>query len=380
MKKLTIKKTFFFISFISIISIFLGFSQTAGASGCGYICDSSATTNQLAYCIKVRGTGSTIGTTFGYNNNVADCSGASNCPMNSVPICCCTPPNSIIVPNSGMTVTSAATKTLFTIPDFQVQIPGLSKLATITCTTGKECDIPWIGQYISGIYNYALAIVGIIAAIVLMAGGLMWIISAGDVSKIAKAKELIIGSVSGLAILIFSYTILDTINPDLVNLSGVSIIPIARQDVTPLPSDPTSFAAKCKPATTGNCAVANMSGFGTRANEASGICMAESSGNANVYNSLTGCTGGGYAVWGLFQFNLSANTFIDENGKTLNCPSAFNKAWVNSSPTCTIINKDLYNACVKAARTPQLSILNAQKLVTTKNWGPWEANSKFCKF
>jgi hypothetical protein len=272
--------------------------------------------------------------------------------------------------------------TLFTMPDFEVQIPGLNKLAPVTCVEGSDCSIPWLGQYIAGIYNYALAIVGIIAALVLMGGGLLWLVSGGDASRISQAKELIIGSITGLVIMSASYIILLQVNPNLINLSSINIIPIARIDITPLPSDPSTFAEKCKPVTTGNCAVANMSGFGDKASQASGICMAESGGNANSYNSLTKCTGGEYAVWGLFQFNLSANNFVDANGTTLNCSKAFDKPWTNSKPTCTVINKDLYNACVTAAKNPGLSISNAQILSSNAktNWGPWEANSKFCKF
>lgn len=139
--------------------------------------------------------------------------------------CCCGDKYGTISKSNNASVSKTA---LFTPPDFQVKIPGLDKFETITCTTGKECSIPWIGQYISGIYNYALAIVGIIAAIVLMAGGLMWLISGGDASKITQAKELIIGSISGLVILIASYALLAIVNPDLVNLKPVRITPIEK--------------------------------------------------------------------------------------------------------------------------------------------------------
>jgi hypothetical protein len=64
-----------------------------------------------------------------------------------------------------------------------------------------------------------------------MAGGLMWIISAGDASKITQAKELIIGSISGLIILICSYSVLLWINPDLVNLKPVKVASIAPIEI-----------------------------------------------------------------------------------------------------------------------------------------------------
>ena len=122
---------------------------------------------------------------------------------------------------------------IFSMPDFQVQIPGLKKLATINCPKEGECSIPWIGQYISGVYNYALAIVGILAAIILMGGGLMWLVSGGDVSRVTQAKELIIGSITGLIILISSYLILLQVNPNLVNLSSVAVTSIKQITIYP---------------------------------------------------------------------------------------------------------------------------------------------------
>jgi len=120
---------------------------------------------------------------------------------------------------------------LFKAPDLQITIPGLTKFSDVQCDADGKCGIPWIGQYIQGIYNYALSIVGIIAAIVLMAGGVLWLISAGDASKITQAKELITGSVSGLIILSLSYVILLQINPNLTKFIPISVNYLAKVDL-----------------------------------------------------------------------------------------------------------------------------------------------------
>lgn len=127
--------------------------------------------------------------------------------------CCC----------SVTVTTSEISPTLFTMPDFQVEIPGMKKLSDVTCKPGENCDIPWIGEYTRGIYNYLIAIVGVIAAMVLMAGGVLWLVSRGEASKITQAKDLIIGSITGLIILASSYLVLLQINPSLVNLQNISI-------------------------------------------------------------------------------------------------------------------------------------------------------------
>jgi hypothetical protein len=75
-----------------------------------------------------------------------------------------------------------------------------------------------LGLYIKAFYTYGLEVAGILAAIVLMAGGVLWLISAGDSSKIGEAKELIVGSLVGSIILFSSWIILNTINPNLLKL------------------------------------------------------------------------------------------------------------------------------------------------------------------
>lgn len=73
-----------------------------------------------------------------------------------------------------------------------------------------------IGEYIKAIYNYGVAGVGILAAIMLMLGGIIWLTSAGSSSKVEQAKSIITSSIVGLGLVLTSYLLLKTINPDLV--------------------------------------------------------------------------------------------------------------------------------------------------------------------
>jgi hypothetical protein len=85
-----------------------------------------------------------------------------------------------------------------------------------------------LAKYIQAIYNYGLAIAAILAAIVLMGGGLIWLTSGGDSSKVSKAKEMIVGAITGLVILFCAWIILNTVNPNLVNLNPINITSIAK--------------------------------------------------------------------------------------------------------------------------------------------------------
>jgi len=107
----------------------------------------------------------------------------------------------------------------------QLTIPGSSfkrgKSMAVGTPTNGTMTSDLLVKYIKAFYQYGLGIAGILAAIVLMAGGVLWLTSAGNDTKIGQAKELIGGSITGVAILFCSWIILNTINPDLVNLKPI---------------------------------------------------------------------------------------------------------------------------------------------------------------
>ncbi|MFA6416598.1 MAG: hypothetical protein WCW61_00200 [Patescibacteria group bacterium] len=141
-------------------------------------------------------------------------------------ICCC-------VKESSETTISATPK--FEIPELQINLPGLN-LTQPECTQGGNgeytCKVNWLGEYLNWIYNYALKIAGILAAVMLMAGGLLWLISGGDAGKVGQAKEIIIGSITGLIILMSSYVLLVQVNPNLVKFPAITLGALSNQEVT----------------------------------------------------------------------------------------------------------------------------------------------------
>ncbi len=104
----------------------------------------------------------------------------------------------------------------------QVTIPGSNFQAGTS--TKIEDSTASIGIYIKSIYNYLLGIVGIVAAIVLMLAGVIWLTAGGSPDKVSQAKNLIAGSLTGLVLVLVSYVILRTINPYLVDFRD-TIIP-----------------------------------------------------------------------------------------------------------------------------------------------------------
>lgn len=80
-----------------------------------------------------------------------------------------------------------------------------------------------IGRYIHEIYKYAIGVVGIVSAVVIMFGGLMWIMAGGNASKIDDAKSWIGAALIGLVLALFSFAILKTVNPELVKVQPIDM-------------------------------------------------------------------------------------------------------------------------------------------------------------
>ena len=75
-----------------------------------------------------------------------------------------------------------------------------------------------IGEFIKFMYRYSMWAATILAVMLVIISGVQWTASGGNSDMIGSAKKRIAGAVSGLVLLAFAYTVLNTINPFLVNL------------------------------------------------------------------------------------------------------------------------------------------------------------------
>ncbi len=106
-------------------------------------------------------------------------------------------------------------------PELQIKI-GADLKDVVPDKDGK-LSIDWIGKYISAIYKYAIGVVGILAAVVLMIGGIVWITAGGNQTRVGEAKAWIGASLTGLVIALTSYMILWTVNPALVQFRPIKV-------------------------------------------------------------------------------------------------------------------------------------------------------------
>jgi len=122
-------------------------------------------------------------------------------------------------------------------PAVKISIPGLS-FSNITKTQDGDGTtyllVPFLGEYIGAVYKYIVIIAGIIATVMLIFAGVQWMMPGNvftkDDKSINQAKNRIQKAVVGLILILTSYTILYTINPELVQFRNLRVQYIAEQE------------------------------------------------------------------------------------------------------------------------------------------------------
>jgi hypothetical protein len=74
-----------------------------------------------------------------------------------------------------------------------------------------------IGDFIRYMYKYAIMVAGLLSTLMIIVAGFQWAVSGGNSSTIQSAQKKIGNSIIGLMVAVLSYTILNWVNPNLVN-------------------------------------------------------------------------------------------------------------------------------------------------------------------
>ncbi|MFH1430817.1 MAG: hypothetical protein ABIG71_04885 [Candidatus Uhrbacteria bacterium] len=64
-----------------------------------------------------------------------------------------------------------------------------------------------VREVVARIINTAMGLLGIVAVVIILAGGFMWMTAGGDETKTGKAKKFIFSGVIGLAIVLTSFAL-----------------------------------------------------------------------------------------------------------------------------------------------------------------------------
>ena len=115
------------------------------------------------------------------------------------------------------------------LPYPKIRIPGLSftPLNVEDITTDpdgtKRLSIPFIGEYLAAMYKYLIVIMGIFGVSRLILAGFLWALPSADSAPKEQAKKMITGAVGGIVLAVGSYTILYTVNPNLVTFKNLDL-------------------------------------------------------------------------------------------------------------------------------------------------------------
>jgi len=110
------------------------------------------------------------------------------------------------------TTTPATTEPVTFTPE--IAIPGLFSGETII--TGTT-----ILSYVRAIFILFIWSVGILAVVMVIYGGIKWVAAAGNPGRINDARDVVNNAVIGVIIALTSIVLLNTINPNLVDIRGI---------------------------------------------------------------------------------------------------------------------------------------------------------------
>lgn len=89
--------------------------------------------------------------------------------------------------------------------------------------------------------NFILGLVGSLALLAFVVGGLMWMLSGGKAELVSRGKQTILGAVIGLAIVFTSFMIIQMVYASLgLNWQGKAEFPSVIPSATPTTPNPSS--------------------------------------------------------------------------------------------------------------------------------------------
>ncbi|MEO5927213.1 MAG: pilin [Patescibacteria group bacterium] len=111
--------------------------------------------------------------------------------------------------------------TFLTTPELGISIPGLT-FANFSNTADGKDSIPFLAQYISAVYSYITGVAAIAAAIMILYGGFLMILSQTG-AKVRQGREIITDAIVGLVLILGAYIILDAVNPSLTKPGALRV-------------------------------------------------------------------------------------------------------------------------------------------------------------
>lgn len=114
-------------------------------------------------------------------------------------------------------------------PKLEIPIPNVVFLPP--SVADGNVSVPFLAQYIAGVYKYLLGIVGALAATVMIVGGFQYVTAGGDKTRVEKGKKRIQNALIGLVLAFGSYALLWSINPGLVSFEELRLAGVKTEEL-----------------------------------------------------------------------------------------------------------------------------------------------------
>ncbi|MBT3230504.1 hypothetical protein HN358_01840 [Candidatus Uhrbacteria bacterium] len=93
---------------------------------------------------------------------------------------------------------------------------------TLNIAIGSLTEATSLGEYINAGYSFALAAGSLLAIVMIMLGGIQYMLARGKPEAIGKAKSRITGAITGIVLLFASYTIANVVDPSFATFNRVA--------------------------------------------------------------------------------------------------------------------------------------------------------------
>lgn len=103
----------------------------------------------------------------------------------------------------ALTLAYLGASTAFAQADFGQRAPG--KIADATGNADNASDL------ITTIVNYFLGFLGLIAVLMIIYGGVLYVTAGTDAGKVDKAKKMIMYAITGIIIVFLSFALVNTV-------------------------------------------------------------------------------------------------------------------------------------------------------------------------
>ena len=107
----------------------------------------------------------------------------------------------------------------------------ITSIFLIQTANAQEPIAIGLAERVDAFYGWAIGIGAVVALAIMIYGGVLYSASAGNPSGIEEAKKWIQHALFGLGLLLASFLILNTINPELTRLEQIFLDPNPRSDV-----------------------------------------------------------------------------------------------------------------------------------------------------